>query len=169
MRIKNLDFFTDNAIRLSKKLLGNYLCVSNNNSVKKLKITETECYMGQSDSASHASHGKTNRSKIMWEQGGICYVYFTYGMYFMVNIVCGEKEKPQAVLIRGAGEFNGPGKLTKALGIDMSFNGENFLTSSKIWLEEGPVPKKIISLKRVGINRAKEKDKNRKWRRLIVV
>lgn len=84
----------------------------------------------------------------------------------MLNIVSGKEGQPQAVLIRGAGEFNGPGKLTKAAGIDMSFNYEDLLTSKKIWLEEGEKPKKIASLKRVGIGGASVKDQNRLWRHM---
>ena len=169
MRINNLNFFLNSAIILSKKILGNYICVkTDDGNVIKLKIKEAECYMDEKDSASHAAHGKTNRSKIMWEEGGICYVYLNYGLHYMLNVVCGKKGFPQAVLIRAAGEFNGPGKLTRALGVDKSFNGENFLTSERIWIEKGKMPKKIVSLKRVGIDSAKEKDRNKKWRRLII-
>lgn len=164
MKIDDLNFYLNDAKILSKLLLGKILCISDGKSVKKFKITETECYLGPEDSASHAAHGKTKRAKIMWERGGTCYIYLSYGIHYMLNIVSGKEGQPQAVLIRGAGEFNGPGKLTKAAGIDMSFNYEDLLTSNKIWLEEGEKPKKIAALKRVGIGGASVKDQNRLWR-----
>ena len=69
-------------------------------------ITEVEAYDGFKDKASHASRGKTERNKIMFEKAGKWYVYFTYGMHWMLNVVCGQKNYPAAILIRGAIQFN---------------------------------------------------------------
>ena len=87
----------------------------------KFKVTEVEAYRSSEDKACHASKGRTARTEIMFEEGGRLYIYLIYGMYWMLNIVTGEKDFPQAVLIRGVTEFSGPGRLTKSLCIDKTF------------------------------------------------
>ena len=67
----------------------------------------------------------------MFGQGGLLYVYLIYGMYWMLNIVTGKQGQPQAILIRGLTGFDGPGKVTRALGIDKSFYGEDLVTFRK--------------------------------------
>ena len=119
------NIYTLNADKLAQKLLGMKLCRFNDGSINKFTITETECYLGEEDTACHAHKGKTNRTKILYEEGGLAYIYLCYGIHYMLNIVSGPSNYPQAVLIRGIDGFDGPGKLTKALNIDKSFNGEN--------------------------------------------
>ena len=82
----------------------------------------------------------------------------------MLNIVSGEKGIPQAVLIRGVEGFDGPGKLTKGLMIDKSFNGENLIKSKKIWIEDNENKIEYIETKRIGIDYATEEYKNKLWR-----
>jgi DNA-3-methyladenine glycosylase len=72
----------------------------------------------------------------MYDEGGVAYVYLIYGMHWMLNVVTGQKEQPQAVLIRGLKGINGPGRVTKYLEIDKSFNAENFYHSKRIWFEK---------------------------------
>ena len=73
MRI-NADFFKMRATEMAPVLLGKLLCRKINNEIIKLRITETEIYFGETDSACHASKGKTNRNKTLYEAGGITYV-----------------------------------------------------------------------------------------------
>jgi DNA-3-methyladenine glycosylase len=139
---------------------------SDDGTIHKYIITEIEAYRGEEDLACHASKGRTNRTEIMYHEGGHLYVYLIYGMYWMLNFVTGEKNNPQAILIRGIDQFNGPGKLTKHLKIDKSFYGENLVTSDRIWIEINPEKSKreIKTYPRVGIDYAGEIWKNKPWR-----
>ena len=76
----------------------------------RLRISETECYCGEGDTACHASKGRTRRTEVMYMEAGTVYVYLCYGMHWMLNIVTGEAGHPEAVLIRSCVEANGPGK-----------------------------------------------------------
>lgn len=151
--------------------------------VKKVRaiITETEAYVGEQDLASHARFGRTRRTEAMYGEPGTVYMFFTYGVYWMLNIVCGKVGDPQAVLIRGADvtgdtaqvtRINGPGRLTKFLEVDGEFYGEDLITSERLWVEFGEsncsnVSKSVTSEQieivvtpRIGIDYAKEwKDK----------
>ena len=104
------------------------------------------------------------RSKIMYEAGGIAYIYMIYGLHFLLNIVSGPQNFPQAILIRSTENFNGPAKLTKALQIDKNLNGES-LIGNKIWLEsDNFIVKKYETLPRIGINYADDYYRNIRWR-----
>lgn len=162
------NIYTLNADKLAQKLLGMKLCRFNNGSINKFTITETECYLGEEDTACHAHKGKTNRTKILYEEGGLTYIYLCYGIHYMLNIVSGPSNYPQAVLIRGIDGFDGPGKLTKALNIDKSFNGENLNLSNKLWLEYGNKKYQYQSMKRIGIDYATDECRNKLWRFKII-
>lgn len=166
MRLKE-EFYKKSAIELAPILLGKLLCRQINGKILKYRITETECYFGEDDTACHAHKGKTERTKIMYEKGGKAYIYLCYGIHNLLNIVTGENDFPEAVLIRGIDGFNGPGKLTKALKIDRSLNGENLITSQKLWLEDDKLISKYKTTKRVGIDYATEEYKNKLWRFII--
>ncbi len=146
-------FFARSAVSVAKDLIGCFLCVPG----KKFMIVETEAYEGLDDKASHARSGKTERNKIMFGNPGVWYVYFTYGMHYMLNIVCGPNGHPGAVLVRGitllpttppfvregekvAMSLLGPAKLTKYLKIDKSFNGKSATLKTGLWIE----PSKFI-------------------------
>ncbi len=100
----------------------------------------------------------------MYGEGGVVYMYLIYGMYWMLNIVCGEKDDPQAVLIRGIDTSNGPGKLTRKLQLDKSFYGENLETSERIWLEDSGKNYPIKTSARININYASEPWRSKPWR-----
>lgn len=118
-------------------------------------ITETEAYIGAHDLACHGRFGETPRTAVMFGPAGQWYVYFIYGMYWMLNVVTNKPGHPAAVLIRGAGPANGPGKLTKQLGITRVENGLPADPASKLWIaDEGlRVPKKeLVRTPRIGVD-----------------
>jgi DNA-3-methyladenine glycosylase len=139
------------------------------------RIVEVEAYAGPLDPASHAYKGRTARNATMFGPPGHLYVYFTYGMHFCANVVTGEPEDGQAVLLRalapldGIAEMrgrrpaarrlrdlaNGPAKLTLALGIERQHDGTD-LTSGVIRIvDDGtPPPERAGVSPRVGITRA---------------
>ena len=117
-------------------------------------ITETEAYHGFNDLGSHARRGKTARNAPMFMGAGTLYVYFTYGMHWMLNIVTEKEEYPAAVLIRAAGDIVGPARLTKALHIDKTFTGKPLGKKTGLWIEDKGMrvrPKDSIKTPRIGI------------------
>ena len=153
------------ATDLAPFLLGKLLCVNSQGTVIKVRITETEAYFGEEDTACHAHKGRTDRTEILYKRGGTVYVYLCYGIHNLMNIISGVEEHPEGVLIRGVEGFNGPGKLTKALGIDRAFNGLDAADSDKIWIEDdGFVPTKILTSTRIGIDYATPEYRDINWR-----
>lgn len=100
-KILNEEFFNRPTLTVAKELLGKYLVRKVGSKTIALMITETEAYDGFKDLASHAHRGQTPRNTPMFDKPGTIYVYFTYGIHWMLNLVCGKKEYPAAVLIRG--------------------------------------------------------------------
>lgn len=134
-------------------------------------IVETEAYHGFHDKASHASRGKTERNTPMFGHAGVWYVYFTYGVHWMLNIVTSRPNHPSAVLIRviiteDGKHLNGPAKLTKFLKIDKKLNGKIADKKNGLWIEEGiKVNKsKIKTSGRIGVQFAGSYWSRRKWR-----
>ena len=162
-RLSARDYRKD-AVTLAQKLLGKLLCRKIGRKIIKLRITETEAYYGEEDTACHAHKGKTQRTGIMYEDGGRAYIYLCYGVHWLLNVVSGKKDFPEAVLIRGVETFCGPGKLTKPLQIDKSLNGENLAESDRLWIEDDGRRPSFKTAKRIGIDYASEPDKNRLWR-----
>ncbi len=159
------DFFTRDVLEVAPDLLLKILAIRlEDGSIGKFSISETEAYRGSRDKACHASKGRTPRTDIMYHEGGRLYVYFVYGMYWMLNIVCGTENDPQAVLIRGFENCAGPGRVTKLLGIDRSFYGEDLTTSSRIWIEDPGIKPVYKTSPRIGINYAGEPWKSKPWR-----
>ncbi len=180
-KILNHKFFNRPTAIVARELLGKYLVHrhyslirTNKKIVKKCKdvavvITEMEAYDGFKDKASQAFRGKTEHNKIMFGEAGTIYVYFTYGMHWMLNIVTGPKDYPAAVLIRGAGEYDGPAKLTKALKIDKRLNNKTLGKKTGLWIEERGMkilPRQIKKATRVGIRYAAEWA-NKKYRFIL--
>jgi len=159
------DFYQQDAVTIAEKLLGKTLMrVWDNGTSSKFRITETEAYLGEEDKACHASKGKTTRTEIMYSVGGHVYVYLIYGMYWMLNVVTGPENHPQAVLIRGIDNIFGSGKVGRELKIDKSFYGENLLNSNRIWIEKAPDEIVFNTATRVGVDYAGDEWKNKPWR-----
>ena len=155
-----MDFYHRPCVEVARDLVGKIL-VHNG---KGLRITETEAYCGESDTACHASKGRTKRTEVMYMEAGTVYIYLCYGMHWMLNIVTGEEDQPEAVLIRACREAAGPGKLTKALGISGDLNRSSVVTSDNLWVEDDGLRCDVVTDKRVGIGYASQEDQNRLWR-----
>lgn len=164
MEIRNKNFYIRSALEVAPDLVGKLICRQIDGEIKRLRITETECYMGNGDLACHASKGKTPRNSVLFEEGGLLYVYLVYGMHNLVNVITGEKDDPQGVLIRCCESYSGPAKLTKFLQIDRSLNRRNLLKDSEVWLEDDGFKPEIITAPRVGIDYAGDYWKNIPWR-----
>ena len=152
-KILKLEFFDRNSVLVARDLLGKYLVRKTGNKVEKYKIIETEAYEGPEDKASHAHRGLTVRNIPMFGEPGMIYVYFTYGIHWMLNISCGRKGYPAAVLIRGLEDCVGPGRLTKKLKVDKKLNGKILGKKSGLWIEKHDSSKlKIIKTPRIGVD-----------------
>ncbi|MFZ0280070.1 MAG: DNA-3-methyladenine glycosylase [Bacteroidales bacterium] len=158
------DFFTRDVLVVAPALLSKTLAIRFDDIIRRFTITETEAYRGEEDKACHAWKGRTPRTEIMYHEGGRLYIYLVYGMHWMLNIVTGEENNPQAVLIRGIENCKGPGRVTKVLGIDRTFYGEDLTVSDRIWLEGSGIPAGIQTGSRIGIDYAGEYWKSRPWR-----
>lgn len=157
------------AKKLAPFLIGKLLCRKTDDGILKYRITETECYCGEEDTACHAHKGMTERTKTLYEKGGTSYVYLCYGIHNLFNVVSGTAGHPEAVLIRGVEGYNGPGKLTRALHIDRSLNGIDMTSSDLLWLEDDGTRVKYRRDKRVGIDYATPKYRDILWRFIAVI
>ncbi|MEX0672442.1 MAG: DNA-3-methyladenine glycosylase [Candidatus Paceibacterota bacterium] len=152
--ILSKEWFQRPVLKVAPELLGQYLVLAREDGVERYCITEVEAYDGQNDLACHASKGRTARTEVMYREGGVFYVYLVYGMYHMLNIVTGERGYPSAVLIRGVEGFNGPGKLTRDLGIDRSIHGLPSIPDTGVWFEDSGIiipENKIEKTPRIGV------------------
>ncbi len=175
-----LNFYQrDDVVLIAKELLGKVLCTNIDGIVTKGIIVETEAYNGRTDKACHAHFaGKTNRTKIMYERGGLAYVYLCYGIHHLFNIVTNKKGLADAVLIRGIEPIEGvelilkrrnkkklersvgggPGIASQALGILTDHYGTDLL-EDLIWIEDHEKilqSDEIIASPRVGVDYAGE-------------
>lgn len=150
-------FFNRPTPIVAKGLLGKFLVRRISGKETALLITETEVYDGLRDRGSHAHRGKTKRNWPMFGPPGYWYVYFTYGMHWMLNIVTRKKDYPAAVLIRGVEGASGPGRLTGLLKIDGKLNAKPLARSSGLWIEDRGVKVSAANIRkgpRVGIDYA---------------
>ncbi len=160
-----IDYFERDCLEVAPDLVGKLIVrMLEDGSELKVRITETESYRGEEDKACHASKGKTQRTEILYREAGVIYIYLCYGIHWLMNVVTGEKDFPQAVLLRCGEGLNGPAKLTKRLDIDKSFNGESFVGNSRIWFEDDGYKPEIITAPRVGIDYAGDEWKRKPWR-----
>ena len=127
------------------------------------RITETEAYFGETDTACHARFGRTKRSEVLYHPAGTIYVYLCYGIHWMLNLVTGPADDPQAVLIRGVEGASGPGRVTKTLGIDGSLNDTPLGTALRLE-DDGFRPASVGRSGRIGIGYASAEDQARLWR-----
>ena len=167
-------------------LIGKVLCrelidSDGQQKILRMRISETEAYIGEGDAACHAHAGtRTPRTEIMYHIGGVFYVYLTYGIHHMLNLVSGPTESPEAVLIRAGfltensarlideqlldtnkqlnhiKQLAGPGKLTKGLQIDRTLYGKPITPASKVWVEDDGCQPPVSVRPRIGIDYAGE-------------
>ena len=173
----SVDFYLGrNVPALAKQLLGKGLFTRIDGRITGGMIVETEAYSHR-EKGCHAFKGMTKRNEIMFADGGVAYVYLCYGIHEMFNVVTNVKGKADAILIRALEPIegievmkermktdsqrritSGPGKVTKAMGIDRSLNGSE-LNGNEIWigdLDNKILPRTIVSGKRIGIDYAGE-------------
>ena len=158
------EFYHRPCLDVARDLVGKVLVHRIDGQEHRLRITETEGYCGESDTACHASKGRTKRTEVMYMDAGTIYIYLCYGIHWMLNIVTGRENEPEAVLIRACeGKMNGPGKLTKALGITGALNRGSILTGA-LWIEDDGYRCSVTAHRRVGIGYASEEDQQKLWR-----
>ncbi|HTP10761.1 MAG TPA: DNA-3-methyladenine glycosylase [Anaerolineae bacterium] len=179
-------FYTRPTRQLAQALLGCRLVRRWNGQRLSGLIVEAEAYIGETDLACHAHVGRTARNAVMYGQPGLAYVYFTYGMHWMLNVVSEEEHFPAAVLIRALEPqeglelmlqhrpvtrpielCRGPAKLTQALRIDQALNGVDLCNRrGDLWIETGvPVPtRSVMRGPRVGLFTTPEPWKSKPWR-----
>jgi len=182
-------FYHDEVTLVARRLLGQRLVRNLAGMRVGGLIVETEAYRGEEDLACHAHVGKTRRNAMLYDQAGKAYVYFTYGMHWLVNAVTGEIGFPAAVLIRaiwpteGLEEMrarrkgrpqaewcNGPAKICQALGIDGTLNGiQLFEENGELWIEEGAAvtDEMVSSSARIGLGSTPEPWKSIPWRFVV--
>jgi DNA-3-methyladenine glycosylase len=161
------DFYSRDVLDVAPDLLGKVLVRRfEDGKMLRLTLNDVEAYRGEEDLGCHASKGRTPRTDVMYNNGGKVYVYLIYGMYWMLNFTTGGEGHPQAVLIRGSVEIEGPGRIGRALKLDKSFYGEDLLTSERIWVENHVNSDKIeiTASPRVGIDYAGEYWARKHWR-----
>ena len=132
--MKRLDyaFFHRHALEVAPDLVGKLLFCNGT----ALRISETEAYCGETDTACHAHKGRTKRTEVLYADAGTIYIYLCYGMHWLMNVITGDENDPQGVLIRACVEADGPGKLTKKLGITGEQNRGNIVTSDSLWIAD---------------------------------
>jgi len=176
----NKNFYKRELLTVAKELLGNILVKKDENKILAGRIVEVEAYDGETDAAAHTFTGKSKRNEVMFNEGGLLYVYFTYGTHHCCNVVTGIEGKGTAVLIRAVEPttgidtmiqnrfkrellnakeiFNltsGPGKVCSAFSINKDHLGID-LTGDKIYLVKSKLKKneQISVSKRIGITRS---------------
>lgn len=182
----NEDFYQrTNVVKIARELLGKVLFTNIDGVITGGIIVETEAYSWKERGCHAYGQRKTTRNAIMFGEGGFSYVYLCYGIHYLFNVVTNQPDTPEAVLVRalepvaGIEEMksrrgrlqndfhltSGPGKLTKALGIDRTFNGKSLL-DNEIWIDDPGTKVAIKSIavsERIGIDYAGE-DARLPWR-----
>jgi len=171
----NREFYLQDTIVAARAVLGKVLVHNSPDGVMAGRIVETEAYL-HNDPACHASRGMTARNKVMFGEPGHAYVYFTYGFHYCLNFVTQPVGVPEAILIRALQPLegidlmkrnrgkedihdlcSGPAKLTQAMAIDISLNGEDLLGDRLYVLDDGTDVGEIIARPRIGIKQATDK------------
>jgi DNA-3-methyladenine glycosylase len=171
---------------VARDLLGCLLVRQSNGTRLTGRIVEAEAYRGEEDLACHAKAGRTRRTEIMYGPPGFAYVYFTYGMHWMLNVVTEKEGFPAAVLIRAVEPVEGieimrrlrgmhetallckgPARLTQAMAIHKTENGLDLCQeTSSLRIEPGvkPIAKEIVISARIGLGRTPEPWLSKLWR-----
>lgn len=159
------EFFHRDALTVARELVGKVIVRKlSDGTILRERIAETEAYGGEEDKACHASKGRTKRTEILYGESGVIYVYLCYGMHWLMNVITGEKEQPQGVLIRAGEKHYGPAKLTKYLQVDGEFNYRKMYADDEIWIEDDGFRPTIETASRVGIDYAGEYWRDIEWR-----
>lgn len=168
-------WFTRPTVEVARELLGSRLISIVDGERTVGRIVEVEAYLGADDPASHAARLRTERVASMSRQPGIAYVYRSYGIHAMLNVVAKPDQETGAILIRAIEPLagvdlmrarrgltderllgSGPGRLCQAMGITLDDHGLDLITSDRLWLEPGPPPAAIAASGRIGISRGTE-------------
>jgi DNA-3-methyladenine glycosylase len=164
--VESPEFYRQPALKVARALLGQRLVHAGTWGRRVGRIVEAEAYVGEHDLACHASKGRTPRTQVLFGPPGRAYVYFIYGMYHCFNVVTCPEGEAAAVLVRGleplegfasSARLDGPGKLCRAMGIDLSHNRTNLLEpGGALFLEPGaPVPPRQVARgPRIGVDYA---------------
>jgi DNA-3-methyladenine glycosylase len=171
----NREFYDRPTGLVAQKLLGQFVVTQREEGLTAGRIVETEAYLGTDDPASHAARLKRGPVEVMWGEPGMAYVYRSYGIHAMLNVVAKERGETGAVLIRALEPVtgldlmrqrrgidderllcSGPGKLCQALGIELNWHGTNLVTSGRLWIAPGPQVSDITVSSRIGISRGQE-------------
>jgi DNA-3-methyladenine glycosylase len=151
-------FYDRGAEAVARDLVGATLVRRTPDGLLRARVVETEAYVGPHDLASHARTGPTGRNRVMWGRPGHAYVYFVYGMHFMLNVVCAPKGDAQAVLLRAAEPLGvwpvrlaGPGLLARGFGVTRADDGVDLVRGGDLWLEPGAPPRQVEADARIGV------------------
>ncbi|MCR4858786.1 MAG: DNA-3-methyladenine glycosylase [Bacteroidales bacterium] len=179
IRLQKSYFLGNDVESIARSLLGKYLFTKKEGQLAGGILTEVEAYKGIGDRASHAYGGRrTRRNEMMYQEGGVVYMFLCYGMHSMLNFVTNAEDVPDAILVRGllpthgeelmlqrtgklrggASLTDGPGKVCKALGLTVADNGVS-LDGDTVWLEDRDlsVPDdKVEITPRIGVDYAGE-------------
>lgn len=169
------EFYARETRLVARALLGQIVVSVTPEGLASGTIVETEAYLGPDDLASHAARLRKGRVEAMWGESGIAYVYRSYGIHAMFNVVAEPPGETGAVLIRALEPLagidlmrrrrgveaeqhlcSGPGKLCQALGISLDRQGTDLVTSDRLWIAPGPAISGISTSGRIGISRATE-------------
>jgi len=151
------DLFARPAETVARELIGQCLVRRTDAGLVRGRIVETEAYVGPHDLACHAAKGRTARTEVMFGPAGVLYVYFVYGIHWMLNVVTGPEGHAEAVLLRGLDIVSGPARLTKALGVTGALNGRPAAPPTGLWFERGPglLPgERLVRTPRIGVDYA---------------
>src|SRR3989338_1722047 len=165
-KILPASFFDPPTLPVAQKLLGKFLVRRIGKKEFSAMIIEVEAYVGPDDKASHASRGKTDRTKVMFGKPGQWYVYMVYGMYYCLNIVTEKEHYPAAILIRSVEGVSGPGRVCRHFKIDKQLNAKPVNKKTCLWIENRGVkikPRRIRRGNRIGVDYA-GKWKHKPWR-----
>lgn len=166
------EFFQRPVEAVAPALIGCRLCRRwPDGRVSRAEVREVEAYAGPEDLASHARFGRTARNRIMFAAGGNWYVYLCYGIHWMLNVTAGPEGEPAAILLRGAGEWSGPGRLTRALEVDKRFGDLPCNPHTGLWFETPgetpPEPARVRQTPRIGVDYAGPVWSAQPWRWLL--
>ena len=154
------DFFHRHALQVAPELVGKLLVCNG----KTLRISETEAYCGVADTACHAHKGRTKRTEVLYADAGTVYVYLCYGVHWLMNVITGDVDDPQGVLIRACVDAPGPGRLTKTLSITGDHNRLDAVSSQEIYFADDGFRCHVTTDRRVGIGYASQEDQDKPWR-----